>query len=100
MQLAEEEDQGRKLAGVPVAMSTRLARTWLTAFVKPVVLLGGAPMTCPVESMNCASAHSVATVVSSLMVTDAGSVLDIPATPINPIAVLVAGPATPPSATR
>ena len=55
---------------------------------------------CPVESVNCASPVSAATVVISLIVTDAGRALDIPSTPINPIAVLLPDPAFPPSTTR
>src|ERR1019366_1256822 len=62
----------QKLAGKPVEMSARLTCAWLTALAKPVALLDGAPMIWPVESVNCASAHSAATVVSSLIVTDAG----------------------------
>src|SRR5208282_1627553 len=90
----------QKLAGPPLEMSARLACAWLTALAKPVALLDGAPMICPVASVNCASAHSAATVVSSLIVTDAGRALEIPATPINPIAALLPDPAFPPSADR
>jgi len=90
----------KKAAGAPVVMSTRLVCARLIALVKPVALLAGAPIICPVESVNCASAHSTATVVSSLVVTEDGRALDIPATPISPIAALLPDPAFPPSADR
>ncbi len=47
-------------------------------------------MICPVASVNCASAHSAATVVNSLISIDVGTALDTPTNPINPIAELAA----------
>src|SRR5271156_6287048 len=65
---------GRKLDGLPLTdrligfTAARLARL-VYAFCSPIALVDGAPMVCPLESKNCASAQSAAAVVNSLMVT-------------------------------
>src|SRR5271168_3789553 len=79
----------QKIAGKPVVISARLTCDCAIALQKPITLLDGAPMTCPVASVNCASAHSAATVVNSLITIDGGTALDTPTNPINPIAELL-----------
>src|SRR5277367_2174434 len=79
----------QKIAGSPVVISARLASDCASALPKPIALLVGAPMICPVASVNCASAHSAATVVNSLTTIDGGAALAIPTNPINPIAELL-----------
>jgi hypothetical protein len=92
----------QKLAGVPLTISGRFISAWLAALAKPAALLEGAPISCPVASVNWASAHSAATVVNSLSVTETGwaTVFDIPATLISPIELLLPSPAFPPTAVR
>ena len=45
-------DVGRKLAGPPVAVVTRLVVANLAALDRPIVLLKGAPIFCPLPSAN------------------------------------------------
>src|SRR5208283_4289870 len=78
----------QKIAGMPVVISARLAWDCAIELPKPIALLDGAPMICPVASVNCASVHSAATVVNSLTTIDGGTALDIPTKPISPIAEL------------
>ncbi len=53
---------------VPTLM-TRLTIAALAALFSPVKLVEDVPIIDPVESMNCAIAHSAAAVVNSLTVT-------------------------------
>src|SRR5690348_1969596 len=58
---------GRNDAGAPVEISARLSLAFAAAFSSPARFVAGAPAIWPLESINWASAHSPATVVSSLI---------------------------------
>jgi len=96
---------GRKPDGLPLTdkvdgfMLARLAKP-MYALLSPVALVDGAPIVFPVESVNCASAHAVAAVVSSLRVTlvEAERLLQGPSAAVSPMAELEPEPALPPIA--
>jgi hypothetical protein len=81
-------------------LTTRSLSARLTALVRLVALVEVVSRFCPVESVNCASAHAPAAVVSSLIVTKVAEVrlLHGPISASSPIAELTPPPASPPVA--